>query len=35
MAIYVAIGEVIGCFVLGELFASVLLKRKGVFKLEK
>jgi uncharacterized membrane protein len=35
MAVYVAVGEIIGCFVLGELFATVLLKRKGVFKHEK
>ncbi len=35
MAVYVAVGEIIGCFVLGELFASVLLKRRGVFKDEK
>ncbi len=27
-ALYVFIGEVIGCYVLGELFATVLLKRK-------
>ena len=28
MAVYVAIGEWISCFVLGELFAAVLIKRK-------
>lgn len=35
MMIYIAIGEIIGCYVLGELFASVLLRRKdlkNVFK---
>ena len=31
MALYVAIGEVLGCYVLGELLASVLLKRKVLF----
>ena len=30
MAIYVAAGEVIGCYILGELFATVLIKR-GLF----
>ena len=30
-AAYIAIGEIIGCGVLGELFASVLLKRKNIF----
>ena len=27
MMLYVAVGEVLGCYVLGELFASVLIKR--------
>ena len=31
MALYVAIGEVLGCYVLGEMLASVLLKRKVLF----
>ncbi len=29
LALYIAIGEILGCYVLGELFASVLLKYKG------
>ena len=29
MALYVAAGEIIGCYVLGELFASILLRYKG------
>ncbi|MGX8774436.1 MAG: QueT transporter family protein [Bacillota bacterium] len=35
LVIYIAIGEIIGCYVLGELFASVLLRRKelrSIFK---
>ena len=35
MIIYIAIGEIVGCYILGELFASLLLKRKelrNVFK---
>lgn len=35
MVIYIAIGEIVGCYILGELFASLLLKRKelrNVFK---
>lgn len=31
MVLYVAIGEIIGCYVLGELLATVLLKRKQIF----
>ena len=31
MVIYVAAGEVLGCYVLGELFATVLLRRKQIF----
>ncbi|MDO5132440.1 MAG: QueT transporter family protein [Eubacteriales bacterium] len=31
LAVSVAVGEVIGCFLLGELLASVLLKRRRVF----
>ena len=30
MMIYIAIGEIIGCYILGELFASVLLKRRDL-----
>lgn len=29
MALYVAVGEIIGCYILGELFASVLLRYRG------
>ena len=29
MAVYVAAGEIIGCYILGELFATVLLRYKG------
>ena len=29
MAIYVAAGEIIGCYILGELFATILLRYKG------
>ena len=38
MMIYIAIGEIIGCYVLGEAFASVLMRRKdllNVLKLDK
>ena len=31
MAVYVAVGEVIGCFILGELFATVLLRHGNIF----
>lgn len=31
MVLYVAIGEIIGCYILGELLATVLLKRKQIF----
>ena len=31
LALYVGVGEVIGCFVLGELFASALMKTKRLF----
>lgn len=30
-ALYVCIGEIVGCYVLGELLASLLLRRKGFF----
>lgn len=30
-AVYIAVGEIIGCGVLGELFASALLKRRSIF----
>ena len=30
MIIYIAIGEIIGCYILGELFATVLLRRKDL-----
>ena len=29
MAIYVAAGEIIGCYILGELFATILLRYRG------
>ena len=32
LALYVCIGEILGCYVLGELFASVLLKRREIFR---
>ena len=35
MMIYIAIGEIIGCYVLGEAFASLLLKRKDLINLLK
>ncbi len=38
MMIYIAIGEIVGCYILGELFASAMLRRKvirGVFKSNK
>ena len=35
MMIYIAIGEIIGCYALGELFASLLLKRKDIRNLFK
>ena len=28
MAIYIALGEIVGCYLLGELFASILLKHR-------
>ncbi len=31
-AVYILVGEILGCHVLGELFASVLMSRKGVFR---
>ena len=31
LVLYVAVGEIIGCYVLGELLATVLLKRKQLF----
>ena len=31
LALYVGVGEVLGCFVLGELLASALMKAKGLF----
>ena len=31
-AVYILVGEILGCYVLGELFASVLMSRKGVFR---
>lgn len=31
IAVYVALGEIIGCYALGELLASVLLKRRNIF----
>ena len=31
MVLYVAIGEIIGCYILGELLATVLLKRPHIF----
>ena len=30
-ALYIAVGEILGCGVLGELLATVLLKRKSIF----
>ena len=35
MMIYIAIGEIIGCYVLGEAFASVLMRRKDLVNLLK
>ena len=32
MVIYVAVGEIIGCYILGELFATVLLKYRKVLR---
>ena len=31
MMLYVAAGEIVGCYLLGELLASFLLKRKDIF----
>ena len=31
--LYVAIGEVVGCYLLGEMLATVLLKRKEIFRI--
>ena len=31
-AAYVAVGEIIGCFVLGEILASVLMRHKEIFR---
>lgn len=33
MALYVAIGEILGCYVLGELLAAVLMRREKLFRL--
>lgn len=30
MMIYIAVGEIIGCYLLGELLATVILRRKGL-----
>ena len=30
-ALYIAVGEIIGCYVLGEILASALLKREAIF----
>lgn len=30
MMVYIAVGEVIGCYILGEILGSVLLKYRGV-----
>ena len=35
MMLYVAAGEILGCYVLGELLASVILRRGGLFAREK
>ena len=35
LMIYIAIGEIAGCYVLGELFATVLLKRKALLDVFK
>ncbi len=35
MALYVAAGELVGCYLLGELLASFLLRRRGIFPPEK
>ena len=35
MVLYVAIGEIIGCYILGELLATVLLKRPHIFSTDK
>ena len=32
LVVYIAIGEILGCYILGELFATVLLKNKRIFK---
>ena len=34
-AAYIAVGEILGCGVLGELLASALLKRKSIFDIKK
>ena len=33
MVLYVAIGEILGCYVLGELLAAVLMRREKLFRL--
>ena len=35
LMLYIAAGEILGCYVLGELFASALYKRKSIFSREK
>ncbi len=30
LAVYIAVGEIVGCYILGELFASVLLKHNSL-----
>ena len=31
MMVYVAVGEIIGCYILGEIFLTVMLKYRGIF----
>ena len=31
LALYIAVGEVVGCYVLGELFGTVLMKNRRIF----
>ena len=31
LVLYIAIGEIAGCYVLGELLAEVIIRRKGMF----
>ena len=33
LALYIAVGEIVGCYILGELFASVLLKHNSLKEL--